>query len=141
MPDFTGRTRPALRRGARVGGRHRSGDELVPRRGATGPFFDLFILIANPNPTPAQISGAIGIYANTTRPHAAALFIDYMLSAEGAKGLASTGRLSGRKGVRALYEELDNLEERGIPLLVIGPDQTEQVSKPMEKIMKEVLVP
>ena len=94
-----------------------------------------------PNPTPAQISGAIGIYANTTRPHAAALFIDYMLSADGAKGLASTGRLSGRKGVRSLYEEMDNLEERGIPLLVIGPDQTEQVQKPMEKIMKEVLVP
>ena len=97
--------------------------------------------IVFPNPTPAQISGAIGIYSNTVRPHAAALFIDYMLSADGAKGLASTGRLSGRKGVRSLYEELDSLEERGIPLLVIGPDQTEQVSKPMEKIMKEVLVP
>ena len=97
--------------------------------------------IVFPNPTPAHISGAIGVYVNTPRPHAAALFIDFMLSADGAKGLASTGRLSGRKGVRSLYEELDNLEERGIPLLVIGPDQTEQLSKPMEKIMKEVLVP
>jgi iron(III) transport system substrate-binding protein len=97
--------------------------------------------IVFPNPTPAQISGAIGIYTNTTRPHAAALFIDYMKSADGAKFLASTGRLSGRKGVRALYDELDNLEERGIPLLVVGPDQTEQLSKPMEKIMKDVLVP
>ena len=97
--------------------------------------------IVFPNPTPAQISGAIGIYINTVRPHAAALFIDHMKSAEGAKFLASTGRLSGRKGVRALYEELDHLEERGIPLLVVGPDQTEQLSKPLEKIMKELLVP
>ncbi len=97
--------------------------------------------IVFPNPTPAQISGAIGIYSNTPRPHAAALFIDFMLSAEGAKILASTGRVSGRKGVKSLYDELNNLEERGIPLIVVGPEQSELVSKPMEKIMKDILVP
>ena len=64
-----------------------------------------------------------------------------MKSAEGAKILASTGRVSGRKGVKSLYDELSNLEERGIPLLVVGPEQSEQVSKPMERIMKEILVP
>ena len=97
--------------------------------------------IVFPNPTPAHISGAIGVYSNAARPHAAALFIDFMKSAEGAKILASTGRLSGRKGVRSAYDELNNLEERGIPLLIVGPEQSELVSKPMEKIMKEVLVP
>ena len=94
-----------------------------------------------PNPTPAHISGAIGIYTNTKNPHAAALFLDYMKSAEGAKILASTGRISGRKGVRSLYDELNNLEERGIPLLIVGPEQSELVTKPMEKIMKDILVP
>jgi ABC-type Fe3+ transport system substrate-binding protein len=97
--------------------------------------------IVFPHPTPAQISGAIGIYTNTPRPHAAALFIDFMMSSEGAKILASTGRLSGRKGVRSLYDELNNLEERGVPLLIVGPEQSELVAKPMEKIMKEILVP
>lgn len=97
--------------------------------------------IVFPNPTPAHISGAIGIYTNTPHPHAAALFIDFMKSAEGAKILASTGRISGRKGVKPLYDELANMEGRGIPLLVVGPEQSEQVSKPMEKIMKELLVP
>lgn len=97
--------------------------------------------IVFPNPTPAQISGAIGIYTNTPRPHAAALFIDFMLSSEGAKILASTGRVSGRKGVRSLYDDLNNLEERGIPLLLVGPAQSELVAKPMERIMKEILVP
>jgi iron(III) transport system substrate-binding protein len=97
--------------------------------------------IVFPNPTPAHVSGAIGIYTNTPHPHAAALFIDFMKSAEGAKILASTGRISGRKGVRSVYDELSNLEERGIPLLIVGPDQSEQVSKPMEKIMKDLLVP
>ena len=97
--------------------------------------------IVFPNPTPAHISGAIGVYVNTTRPHAAALFIDFMKSAEGAKILASTGRLSGRKGVKSLYDDLNNLEERGIPLLVVGPEQSELVAKPMERIMKDILVP
>jgi ABC-type Fe3+ transport system substrate-binding protein len=97
--------------------------------------------IVFPNPTPAHISGAIGVYTNTPRPHAAALFIDFMKSAEGAKILAATGRVPGRKGVKSVYEELSNLEERGIPLLVVGPEQSEQVAKPMEKIMKELLVP
>jgi iron(III) transport system substrate-binding protein len=97
--------------------------------------------IVFPNPTPAHISGAIGIYTNTARPHAAALFVDFMKSAEGAKILAATGRVPGRKGVKSVYEDLSNLEERGIPLLVVGPEQSEQVAKPMEKIMKEVLVP
>jgi len=64
-----------------------------------------------------------------------------MKSAEGAKILASTGRLSGRKGVKSLYEELSNLEERGIPVLVVTPEQSEKIAKPMEKIMKEILVP
>jgi len=94
-----------------------------------------------PNPTPGHISGAIGVYANAPHPHAAALFIDFMKSAEGAKILASTGRISGRRGIKPIYEELVNLEERGVPLLVVGPEQSEKVTKPMEKIMKELLVP
>jgi iron(III) transport system substrate-binding protein len=94
-----------------------------------------------PNPTPAHISGAIGIYTNAKNPHAAALFIDFMKSAEGAKILAATGRLSGRKGMKSQYDELNNLEERGIPVLVVGPEQSELVAKPMEKIMKDILVP
>ena len=94
-----------------------------------------------PNPTPGHISGAIGIYANAQHPHAAALFIDFMKSAEGAKILAATGRVSGRRGVKSAYQELSNLDERGVPLLVVTPEQAEQVAKPMEKIIKELLVP
>jgi iron(III) transport system substrate-binding protein len=93
------------------------------------------------NPTPSHISGAIGIYANAPHPHAAALFVDFMKSVEGAKILAATGRVSGRRGIKSVYEELSNMEERGIPLLVVTPEQAEQVAKPMEKIIKELLVP
>src|SRR4030095_1096102 len=97
--------------------------------------------IVFPNPTPAHISGAIGIYANTPHPHAAALFVDFMKSAEGAKILASTGRLSGRKGIKSLYDELTNLEERAFRVLVVTREKSKKIAKPMEKIMKEILVP
>jgi iron(III) transport system substrate-binding protein len=93
-----------------------------------------------PAPTPAQVSGPIGIYANTAHPHAAALFVDFMQSAEGAKIVAATGRISGRRGVDSLYEELSNFEARGISLVVITPEKTEEVAQPMQKIMKEILV-
>jgi iron(III) transport system substrate-binding protein len=96
--------------------------------------------IVFPNPTPGHVSGAIGIYVNAAHPHTAALFIDFMKSAEGAKILASTGRISGRKGVKSLYEELSNLVERGVHLVIVTPEQTEEIAKPLQKIMKEMLI-
>jgi hypothetical protein len=42
--------------------------------------------------------------------------------------------------MKSLYEELSGLDERGVPLLVVTPEKTEEVAKPMEKIMKELLV-
>src|SRR6185503_2914182 len=96
--------------------------------------------IVFPNPTPALAGGNYGININAPHPHAAALFVDFVLSAEGAKILSGTGRIPRRKGARSMYEELANLEERGVPLYVVTPEQTDQVSKAMEKIMKELLV-
>lgn len=96
--------------------------------------------IVFPNPTPALVGGNFGIHVNAPHPHAAALFIDFVLSADGAKILAGTGRIPRRKGARSMYEELTNLEERGVPLYVVTPEQTDRVSKAMEKIMKELLV-
>ena len=49
-------------------------------------------------PHTGAISGAIGIYANAPHPHAAALFVDFMKSAEGAKILAATGRIRDAEG-------------------------------------------
>jgi iron(III) transport system substrate-binding protein len=96
--------------------------------------------IVFPNPTPAVVGGNYGVYVNAPHPHAAALFIDFALSADGAKILAGTGRVHRRKGMKSLYEELSDLEEKGVHLLVVTPEQTEEVTKPMEKIMKELLI-
>jgi hypothetical protein len=42
--------------------------------------------------------------------------------------------------MKSFYEELSDMDEKGVPLRVITPDETEEVRKPMEKIMKELLV-
>lgn len=96
--------------------------------------------IVFPNPTPAIAGGNYGINVNAPHPHAAALFVDFVLSADGAKILSGTGRIPRRKGARSGYDELANLEEKGVPLYVVTAEQTDQVSKAMEKIMKELLV-
>ena len=96
--------------------------------------------IVFPNPTPALAGGNYGVNINAPHPHAAALFVDFVLSAEGAKILAGTGRIPTRKGARSIYEELNNLEEKGVTLHVVTAEQTDRVSKAMEKIMKEMLV-
>ena len=96
--------------------------------------------IVFPNPTPALAGGNYGINVNAPHPYAAALFVDFVLSAEGAKILSGTGRIPRRKGARSVYEELANLDEKGVPLYVVTAEQTDRVSKAMEKIMKEMLV-
>jgi len=95
--------------------------------------------IVFPNPTPALVGGNFGININAPHPHAAALFIDFVLSAEGAKILSGTGRIPRRKGIRPIYDELANLDEKGVPLYVVTAEQTDQVSKAMEKIINELL--
>jgi iron(III) transport system substrate-binding protein len=96
--------------------------------------------IVFPNPTPAIAGGNYGINVNAPHPHAAALFVDFVLSADGAKILSGTGRIPRRKGARSAYEELNNLEEKGVTLHIVTAEQTDRLSQAMEKIMKEMLV-
>ncbi len=96
--------------------------------------------IVFPNPTPGVPGGVMGIYPNSPHPHAAALFVDFILSGEGAKILARTGRLSMRKGVKPRFEELANLDKKGVNLVVVSPEQAGKLIKPMEKIIKEILI-
>ncbi len=96
--------------------------------------------IVFPDPTPGTAGGIMGIYPNSPHPHAAALFVDFILSEEGAKILARTGRLSTRKGIKPKFEELANLEKKGVNLVIVSPKQAGELIKPMERILKEILL-
>ncbi len=93
-----------------------------------------------PNPSPGSVGSLSGINRNAPHPHAAALFVDFALSAEGSRILASTGRIPTHKEVRAIYEEVSQLEQKGVPLLLVSPEKADELGDVAKKIMEEILV-
>lgn len=77
--------------------------------------------IAFPDPTVVTIS-PIQIAKHPPHPHAAALFIDYLLSEESQKTIASFGRLPARKGVKPLYPEFQEVLEREEGIATLDPE-------------------
>ncbi|HEY7553808.1 MAG TPA: ABC transporter substrate-binding protein [Candidatus Binatia bacterium] len=94
--------------------------------------------IVYPDPTPAQLGTISGIASRASHPHAAALLIDFILSGAGAEILARTGQLTGRKGIKPPYEELD-LESKRVRLTVISPQKANELLPATAKIMQEFL--
>ncbi|OGQ80984.1 MAG: hypothetical protein A3F90_13845 [Deltaproteobacteria bacterium RIFCSPLOWO2_12_FULL_60_19] len=93
-----------------------------------------------PNPTPGSIGSHAGIAKSAKHPYAAALYLDYILSAEGAAVLAKAGSLPARKGAKAAWEEVSGLEEKGIRMLLLGHDKVPQVKEKGYKLMEEIIV-
>ena len=61
-------------------------------------------------------------------------------SREGAAVLAKAGSLPARKGSKAGWEEVSNLEEKGVRTLLIGHDKVPQVKEKGYKLMEEIIV-
>jgi len=93
-----------------------------------------------PNPTPGSVGSLAGINRNAPHPHAAALFSDFVLSAEGSKILASTGRIPGHRDVKSIYGEVNELEKKKVPLLLVPPEKADELGDVAKKIMEEILV-
>lgn len=93
-----------------------------------------------PRPTPAASAQLWGITSSSPHPHAAALFLDFILSEEGGKILASTARIPARQGVKALYEEVSGLEEKGVPLVIISPEDGFRLRDQANKLVEETLI-
>ena len=93
-----------------------------------------------PNPTPGSVGSLAGINRNAPHPHAAALFTDFVLSAEGSKILAGTGRIPGHREVKSIYEEVNELEKKKVPLLLVSPEKAGEQGEVAKKIMEEILI-
>lgn len=98
------------------------------------------VAMAFPNPTPGSVGSLSGVNRNAPHPHAGALFMDFMLSAEGSKIVAATGRITGHKDVKSAYEETSNLEQKKVPLLLVSPEKAGQLAGASQKIMEEILI-
>ncbi len=95
------------------------------------------IIYANP------VSGSVTPVAlahQAPRPHAAALFMDFVLTEEGQKIVVESGRIPTRKGVKAKYEEVSNLEEKGVPIVFVTPEDAEKWEQVSSRLVNEVII-
>lgn len=94
------------------------------------------IIYANP----VSGSGTPIALARTARhPNTAVLFMDFVFSEEGQKVIADTGRIPTRKGIKAKYEEISQLEDKGLPIVIITPEDEEKWRDVVLKFTNEIL--
>jgi iron(III) transport system substrate-binding protein len=93
-----------------------------------------------PNPTPGSVGSHVGIARTATHPYAAALYLDFIMSADGAAALAKSGGLPARKGSKGAYEEVSNLEEKGVRILMMGHEKMAQVKEKGYKLIEDIIV-
>lgn len=93
-----------------------------------------------PNPTPGSVGSHTGIAKGAKRPHAAALYLDFIMSAEGAAALAKAGGLPARKGAKAAWDEVSDLEEKGVRILMMGHEKMAQVKDKGYKLIEDIII-
>ena len=94
--------------------------------------------ISYPDPTPATPS-PLGVAKKAPHPFAAALLTDYLLSEIAQKIFVDLGRISGRRGMRPKYSDID-IEAKGIRILLLTPDDAVQLEKTYQQLREEFLL-
>jgi iron(III) transport system substrate-binding protein len=94
------------------------------------------------NPTPGSIGSHAGITKTAKNPHAAALYIDFMLSEDGVEALARAGgTISARKGAKAGWQEIiDAIEKKKIHPVLIGHEKMAELKDKGYKMMDDIIV-
>lgn len=100
------------------------------------------IAMVFPNPTPGSLGSHTGIAKSAKNPHAAALYIDFMLSEDGVAALVrSGGTISARKGAKAGWQEIINaVESKKIRTVLIGHDKMAEVKEKGYKLIEDIIV-
>lgn len=96
--------------------------------------------IVYPNPTSVAPAQAWAIPVTTPHPHAAALFLDYILSAEGAELIAEHGRIPVRSGVKPKFEALHQVTSGAVAIQVLTTEDAHRFRQPADKLLKEILL-
>lgn len=95
--------------------------------------------IAYPNPTTVASAQSWAISAKAPHPHAAALLLDFLLSAEAGDIVAQQGRVPARTGVKAMYPELTHLQSGNVTIHSISADDAERLREATDELVKEFL--
>jgi len=91
-----------------------------------------------PDPTPAGVTPIV-IAKQSPNPYAAALLLDYILSEAGQRVLTEAGRLSGRRGIKPKYQEMD-VEGKGIRVFPLRPEDAAQLGKKYQQLRERFLM-
>ena len=94
--------------------------------------------ISYPDPTPATPS-PLGVAKKAPHPFSAALLTDYLLSDVAQKIFVDLGRISGRRGLRPKYPDID-IEAKGVRILLLTPDDALQLEKSYQQLREEFLL-
>ncbi len=94
--------------------------------------------IVYPDPTPGAV-GPLVVAKRSPHPYGAALLTDYILSEAGQKLLSSVGRISGRRGIKPKYPDMD-FEGKGVRVLLLTPQDTEKLEKKYQQLREEFLL-
>lgn len=95
-----------------------------------------------PNPTPGSLGSHTGIMKSAKHPHAAALYIDFMLSEGGVAALTrSGGTIPTRTGAKAGWQEIINaVEDKRIRKVVIGHEKMAELKDKGYKLIEDIIV-
>jgi len=95
-----------------------------------------------PDPTPGSLGSHTGIAKTAKHPHAAALYIDFMLSEEGVVALVkSGGSIPARKNAKAGWQEILNaLESKRLRTVLIGHEKMAELKEKGYKLMEDIII-
>jgi iron(III) transport system substrate-binding protein len=100
------------------------------------------IAMVFPNPTPGSLGSHTGIAKSAKNPHAAALYIDFMLSEDGVAALVrGGGTISARKGAKAGWQEIiDAVESKKIRTTLVGHERMGELKDKGYKLIEDIIV-
>jgi iron(III) transport system substrate-binding protein len=100
------------------------------------------IAMVFPNPTPGSLGSHTGIAKTARNPHAAALYIDFVLSEDGVVALTrGGGTIPTRNGAKAGWQEIINaLEDKRIRKVVIGHEKMAELKEKGYKLIEDIIV-
>jgi iron(III) transport system substrate-binding protein len=100
------------------------------------------IAMVFPNPTPGSLGSHTGITRTARSPHAAALYIDFLLSEDGVVALTrGGGTIPTRTGARAGWQEIINaLEDKRIRKVIIGHEKMAELKEKGYKLIEDIIV-
>jgi iron(III) transport system substrate-binding protein len=96
--------------------------------------------IVYPNPTTVASAQSWAVPKAAPRPHAAALFLDFILGADGSALVADEGRIPARSGVKPKFETLNQVASGKVPVQVLSADDAHRYGELSDKLVKDLLM-